>query len=210
MRGEAVNGQDRLFIESAARVMWADAWARHEEQEIEEMEGAEQGSCNLFGGRNVADLAPPTPQYALLEAARLLGKIEQANGVRLAVIIEAARKACSAAECSDNQGRLCSAAIPFEEHQEDFVREFASDIALEALGHGVSWFDDHERFELPDTSSNSGYCKECGESVLYINHSPVSECRNCTYRELHHAFKAPGRPFIIPTIEFEYLSEADQ
>lgn len=30
----------------------------------------------------------------------------------------------------------------------EYAREFGHYLAMQALGHGVSWFDDHARFDL--------------------------------------------------------------
>lgn len=144
------------FIVSAARVMWVDAWAREQEATCvacgrptdsespckpasmpAHMGGFREHHGRTYPGRNPCDIAPPTPQYALLSAAILLGKLEQANGCELATIAQAAHIA-------DHAGDLAGENCSFD----DFVREFASAVALEALGHGVSWFDDHEEFSL--------------------------------------------------------------
>lgn len=95
-----------------------------------------------FSGVELMDVAPETPDYARLEAAKLLGKLESANGCSFAVIVwNAARADCGTASLGDcpEHGYRC----PIDESN------FGHYIAMQALGHGVSWFDDHERFEVP-------------------------------------------------------------
>ena len=76
----------RQFIDAAARTLWAGAWGDHEEETCETcgqlLEGARTAGtgCNAerghrarsFAGVNLCDIAPPTPDYARLEAAILL------------------------------------------------------------------------------------------------------------------------------------------
>jgi len=113
-----------------------------------------------FPGQRLEDIAPPTPDYAREWAWRLLGALEEANIGRgrsyLSTILAAAQKAeCVAGSCNefghsvrwsplDAQGR------PTFTHDkcEIDARKFGSDIAMMALGTGVSWFDDHAQFEL--------------------------------------------------------------
>lgn len=160
----------RTFINAAARVMWASAWADERERLIEQFRSGElsmdwpdqtpeeyvreRGWPHSMQGVECCDAAPPTPDYARLEAAMLLSRLEERNGAGLAAIVRAARTAdCVAAVDSGvkhdhgnylNQHDTPSgdACLPLD------VEEFASDVAMMALGTGVSWFDDHERFDV--------------------------------------------------------------
>jgi hypothetical protein len=164
----------REFIEGAARVMWADAWAQwqeshcklcgHEQDSHSRSDGpCEECAANVralqqsnpnrgdmrgawhhfkgasFSGQELTDIAPPTPQYALYEAAGLLARLEQVNSAPLATLLRLAGEADAIAD---------GKAVTMDSRHEADAREFGSDIALQALGHGVSWFDDHAQFEL--------------------------------------------------------------
>jgi hypothetical protein len=206
--------QDQQFVESAARAMWSAAWADHEEQTCTRCGGEvwgddERGSmCDLetpcegrtYPGEELTSIAPPTPQYALLCAARLLGTLEQANGSGLTVILESARKvetAMAALSCDHTEGgQVCRA----HDGLKIDVREFASAIALEALGHGVSWFDDHERFDVPARPEDIGLCEVCG-------HRESSSLHKSEEMRGAHRFRQRRSEFTIPKIEFEYQED---
>jgi hypothetical protein len=104
------------FIEGAARAMFVQEWAYDEE---------EQG--RTYWGMNLMNIAPATPVEVKYEAAALLGRLEQLNGVSLPVLIHRAEEA---------DGK------PVDPER------FGHYIALQALGHGVGWFDDHAAFDL--------------------------------------------------------------
>lgn len=72
-------------------------------------------------------LAPPTTRDYENLAWRLVGKYEQANNCHWSVLLSRAVRA-------DNAFVDCEA--------------FGSDLAMMAMGSGVSWFDDHENFDL--------------------------------------------------------------
>ena len=99
----------RTFIDAAARALWASAYAQQREELIEQFRNGElsmdwpdqtaeayvarRGWPYNIQGVEWTDFAPNTPDYARLEAAILLGKLEAANRAELAVIVDAARKA---------------------------------------------------------------------------------------------------------------------
>lgn len=162
----------REFIEAAARVMWADAWAQwrevtcvlcgHDKERHSRTDGPCEDCCTgnamqrsdawhsfrteNFSGQELTAIAPPTPQYALYEAAGLLARLEVANGLPLASLLRAAGHADYARDCRSgfvthwafDAGCDCAAD----------AADFGGDIALQALGHGAGWFDNHAQFEL--------------------------------------------------------------
>lgn len=109
--GQAVRRMEREFIDVAARVMWSEAWwdvidllchrcpfdgnVQHEGSSIE---GAHElwlletdrdmhpfvPGTHGYDDAPAESVAPATPLYAQLAAARFLGKLEQANGCTLA------------------------------------------------------------------------------------------------------------------------------
>ena len=109
------------FAEGAARALWVSAWASEMEEKGE-----------TFPGEDVMDVAPPTPLSAWVAAGELIGRLEQANGVVVEVL------AARAAE-ADGNGYDVTAID---------ASEFGHYLAMEALGHGVSWFDNHESFKI--------------------------------------------------------------
>lgn len=116
------------FIRGAARAMFVSEWAS-----IEELHG------RTYPGMELMDVAPVTPQYAELEAARLLGKFESANHSHLSrILFHAAVAEIDGEWCGEAQSQWIN----------ENAREFGHYIAMQAMGHGVSWFDDHERFAI--------------------------------------------------------------
>jgi hypothetical protein len=79
------------------------------------------------------DAAPATPRDYENEAWRLCGQVESANRLSLICIFAAACRADG---------------VAFETVGDAYARDFGHCVAMQCLGHGVSWFDDHERFDL--------------------------------------------------------------
>lgn len=119
------------------------------DDEIDNDEPAERVS---FAGQELMDVAPPTPDYARLEAARLLGKLEAANGNCISTIMFHAARADAQDrhdhEAPDSPHWKSDAEIAAARLDDGDAKEFGHCVAMQALGHGVSWFDDHARFEL--------------------------------------------------------------
>jgi len=106
------------MVEGAARVLWASAWADVTE---------ERGESH--SGQELTEVAPPTPMEAQSLALSLIGKVARANG---------------------DIGQLLRRAAQADGVQvtPEFARSFGSDLAMMAMGTGVSWFDDHAEFPL--------------------------------------------------------------
>ena len=164
-----MNDLEREFIEGAARAMFVQAWADREENtcavcshDCRECDHAlttaatadeiavhlhDFESRGRFGGMELMDVAPDTPDYARFEATKLLGAFEYANpqwGRNLPSIMAAAQRADQDFHHMHDPPGVD---FPYGLFSPD-VREFGHYIAMQALGHGVSWFDDHARFEL--------------------------------------------------------------
>lgn len=165
---------ERQFIEGAARALWVTAWADREENTCREC-GAEitdenrDEECETyadgrdhdrlyahrgcsFSGVELTDIAPETPDYVKLEAARLLGKLETVNRLNVTAIMAAAAQAESAEaprSCDHNaEGETCKA------HEQEQLTdteqwEFGWCVAMQAMGTGVSWTDNYAKFDLP-------------------------------------------------------------
>lgn len=110
---------ENRFVQGAARALFVLEWANEMER---------QGIT--FPGAKLEDVAPATPLDVLIVAARLLGCVEQLNGLSLAVIWANAR---------EGEGH----------RRAPTVEDFGWAIAMQALGTGVAWTDDHPEFSLP-------------------------------------------------------------
>ncbi len=107
--------------DAAARAFYVSAWADDAE---------ERG--DLPDGGDLMDKAPATPRDATAFATKFIDKVEEANHASVADLLVKAAKA---------DGK--KPAAPTE-----YARLFGHYIAMQAMGHGVSWWDDHARFEL--------------------------------------------------------------
>jgi len=119
---------EKVIIEKGiARSMFATAWA----DELEENGGS------FAPGTEILDVAPFTPTDAIKEAYRLTGHIEALNSICILAIINKAAKAdgFDIGEMSNKD-------------KAKYGEEFGHYLLMEAIGHGVSWFDDHENFDL--------------------------------------------------------------
>jgi hypothetical protein len=104
----------------------------------------ESGELQLPGagpGQDWMDVAPATPQPFIFEAYRLAGRIEQLNGTSLICLAAAARKADMAV--SRHADATWAGQLPDSQ-----LSDFGHYLAMQSLGHGVSGFDDHEKFPL--------------------------------------------------------------
>jgi len=84
------------------------------------------------GGVELMGVAPATSEHAKKFAADFTKKVEAANGKNLIALFN---DACEA-----------DADVAFTNNQE--ARNFGHYLAMQAMGHGVSWFDDHADFEI--------------------------------------------------------------
>lgn len=128
-------------------LMFRDAWASREDE-----------IGNSLSGMRIEDVAPDTPDAAVVEGARLVGMYEQANGCSMLALFN---KACDA-----EYGSPEAAVQAFDADDPHYptMEHFAQDLAFMALGHGVSWFDDRAEFPLAGVSME--YCEEDGLSPI--------------------------------------------
>ena len=106
-------------VKAMARAMFVSAWA-----------DAEEEGGRKFGRVELMDIAPKTSPEAKQHAEKLAKQFEQKNGMSLDELLAKAAEADGA------------------EIDSDYAEEFGHDLAMQAMGHGVSWFDDHEKFPL--------------------------------------------------------------
>lgn len=132
------------IVNGIASMLWATEWANHAE---------EHGCCSL-SGVNVYDVMPEVPQAALDLAWRLVGKLEQANGVHIAVIYSRAMAAIGKVHPKPADGSIGNEEWVYETKREQYYADYADCerfgecLAHMAVGAGVSWFDDHAEFAL--------------------------------------------------------------
>lgn len=119
------------ILNGMARALFVTAWA----------DWAENAGYS-FSGCELTEVAPKTAATARDHALLLYGAIEEINpqwGRNMPAILAAARRADGIAE--DDSG-------PDDRLGNSYEFCFGWYLAMQALGHGVGWFDDHAKFEL--------------------------------------------------------------
>lgn len=126
------------IIEYMARTLHVCAYAdAHDRGELPE------DSPGAGAGEDWMDIAPPTSDDARIFAAVLAGRIHEMNGKSLLFLIRDAAAADGADPNNQEVYRSRSG-----RRGTTYAEEFGHCLAMQSLGHGVSWFDDHERFPL--------------------------------------------------------------
>lgn len=120
---------ERRICAGMANTLWAEAWARHEE----EVEGC------YYGGQEMLDIASEPTE-------------DQVQGI-VDWVLDARAKTCEKNRVTwlaDLYDQGC-AADHANDMELDSPEAFGSDLGMQIQGHGVSWFDDHAAFpmELP-------------------------------------------------------------
>lgn len=135
------------FLEGAAKAFFVTAYADHAEEgdntdnELtdEEREAREELPRPGPGG-DWYDYAPEPPPNAYALAGELWAGLHHLNGCSVYVLADRAVNADA-----DPKGE-CESKV---ELTDDFdAEEFGRDLAMQAMGTGVSWFDDHAKFEI--------------------------------------------------------------
>jgi hypothetical protein len=124
---------EKQIIDGIARALFVCAWADKQERL------AEMGRkhSNPGPGGDWMDIAPKTPRAARDEALRLVGRLEQLNGAHVLCLLAYAAKADGMNPYADDF-----------DYPADYARLFGHYVAMQSIGHGVSWFDDHAQFDL--------------------------------------------------------------
>lgn len=110
------------IISGMARALFILEWADWEEE-----------AGRTYPGQALEHVAPPTPREAFDAAHNLAGRFEQLNGYDIRALLWQAAVA---------DGR------PHADPGKQYAENFGHYLAMQALGHGVGWFDDHARFPL--------------------------------------------------------------
>lgn len=116
----------KMILDAMGRAFFVDAWAKNEE---EKPKFSERG----YGGHGhrveLMEVAPRTSPAAMKAAKELAKDIEKQNGRSLT--------------------SLYTTAVAQEGHRkEPNPSDFGHYLAMQAMGHGVSWWDDHPEFPM--------------------------------------------------------------
>jgi hypothetical protein len=172
------------ILGSFARTLVAEAYASF--CESEQQEDRPTDDLDMPGaGEDWLDFAPePTPE-AVAIAAQAITRIEQHVGMSVEALYEHCSGACAVSV------RRCQRSTHSPEH-------FGSDLAMQYVGTGVAWSDDHATsldlphgesglysradFGLPEPEcGESGYtaCPCCGYDTISSDMSKPELCSDC-------------------------------
>lgn len=118
-------GHRAEIVAGMAKGMYSSAWA--DDQEETHRSSGKKGLSPL-SGQEITKIAPAPSGSAKNAAEELAKKYEKANGKSLDELYADAEKA--------------------DGGHTDEPEKFGHYLAMMALGHGVSWFDDHKKFPL--------------------------------------------------------------
>lgn len=136
------------ILEGMARTLWLYAYADYIE-EIGDKSADEQELPRALAGQDWDDVAPETPKAAMKAAKELVKLYEASKGT--GDIVELYGLAQTVDMEEDFEFELSQGKIGRTVGDRWKIADaglFGSMLASMALGHGVSWFDDHKKFEL--------------------------------------------------------------
>lgn len=155
-------------VKGMACVLWGSAWADH----------VEGHRCRRLSGMKIEEVMPPIPPEAYAMAERILGHIEQANGMSWPRLLAQAWKADCKAEKFEEDADYIFKDADYRSlsYHGEYASRFGECLAYAAMGAGVSWEDDHAHFPLE--------VPLCGEdSSFELQHLAGNRCEE------------PGRAF---------------
>ena len=126
--GRLANGNyGKRILEAMARAAFVSEWANKQEEK------AQRTRKRLnWGGQDLMNLAPATNAAAKKWARDLATELVRKNNRTLDALIHDAARADG---------------LDIRVGQE-YARKFGHYVAMMALGHGVGWWDDHEKFPM--------------------------------------------------------------
>lgn len=133
------------FLEGAARAFFVCAYADFVEEEERKDDGHDYASASM--GSDWMDAAPArTPPAAYADAGALWESLATLNK---------ATAPCGVISLIDQAAKADGV-------EEIDVNDFGHYCAMQAMGHGVGWFDSHEKFplEIPYMDGGEGYAVE--------------------------------------------------
>lgn len=142
-RDSWLEGAARAFFVTAYADYVEEGWSKDNDLTDEERETRRDLDKPGAGG-DWYNYAPETPPNAYALAGELWAMLHAANG-EAGVYSLALR-----AEAADG-------VAPDPE-------EFGRDLAMQAMGHGVSWFDDHKKFEIKVPHLECSMCSFADEA----------------------------------------------
>ncbi len=132
------------IIDSAARAFFVQAWASWCDEHP-------KAQPRAGGGQDWMEHSPPTPPFARKLGVSLIDAIERKNGSDIETIYKRV------------------AAMPGKHYREPTPDQFGHYLAMEVLGHGVGWSDDHPDHGLKLPRAECYVCDNEGSCEGYVS-----------------------------------------
>ncbi len=148
---------DRVVINGMAEILWGLSWADH----------VEEARCRSLSGVRIEKVMPPIPERVFRICEWVADQIETANNNRSidALLHDAAWVDGLCEDPKDIWKYLT----------EPYAERFGNCLTYMAMKAGVSWFDDHARFNLKVPDVLLG-----GEHTLDLQIYAAETCKLCT------------------------------
>ena len=134
-----LSSTEKTIVNGMARAFFVTAWADKQERK-----------GKTYPGEELMDVAPSTPRYArdfaLMYAGGLGSLLVHLNNAAWADVLESEK--LTAADVPYRFKRPDLEAQVEALKREEYARTFGHYLAMQAMGTGCSWFDDHARFEI--------------------------------------------------------------
>lgn len=141
---------ENTIIDGMARAFFVSAWADKQDMRYSTAKTprTKPRATYVRAGQDLMDVAPKTPRYARDFALMFAGKLPSLLvAVNDAAWADAMSNAC--VESPIHRWEHPELEKRVEELKTDeYLRTFGHYLAMQGMGHGVSWFDDHARFEI--------------------------------------------------------------
>lgn len=158
------------IIKGMADILWGSAWADH----------VEDTSCQSLSGCEITSCMPEIPEGVFRNCERMLGYIEGINGASaIQLIIRAAVADGLLSDVEDDVWEIITPA---------YQERFGDCLMHMAMGSGVSWFDDHKKFDIKVPDIASEY--ECNWKYYAEKH--CDECKASEHKCVDCDKMAPG------------------
>jgi len=134
-----LSATEKTVVSAMVRAKFVSDWADRQE---------ERGKT--YPGQELMDVAPRTPRYAFERALMFAGQLPN-----LHVVLNEAAWADTLKDYN-----LLPSTVPYRWERPDleeaaealktdrYISDLGHCLAMQALGHGVSWFDDHAKFDI--------------------------------------------------------------
>ena len=135
MAKKKVISTEDCILKGMQEILWGSAWADH----------VEAVQCQSLSGCDITEVMPKIPKQVAGMCQRIAGHIEQANGSCLIMLLYKAAQVDGKFPENHSEDPNFNG---WDYIDSDYAERFGNCLMYGSQGAGVSWFDDHEQFDL--------------------------------------------------------------